>query len=608
MKAIELMLLIGEAKPEYILEAEEPMAVRSSRKKLFLLAAVIAAALILAGCALVYVLKMQNLQVDEQVSTVPVIDEDTGLSAGTAPVTQPVLTLAGLEGSPSHQAAKEWYDFKRAYDPDHLKQVTLAQENKIPEFPSQYAAYNIYTQEMKDKLDEIVQKYDLKYMGSSVYFRTTKLLCKAVGMETPLVSGSDANARMESATYYDSGNMDLSFNIQLPGQDGGNDVDTWSNLYYRRKDVFAEDVCIIGDGALIGNPDGLKEWSYQTSSGANVLIVRSPADWRAWIFCDRTDAMISMMVNARFEVYSDDEAGNPIVNSTEMTDRELERLADAMDFSMKPELAENYDEIDIVQEESPASQDGYTITVKSAVTDGQIAYITLGVTAPENAVTFDWKKEPYRLSAGNAYGDLLVPTDGESGRLSCLWETQDDGDGLDNTWNFVIRVKSETTPVFLSESKWNLYFEGILDTRFDTDTMELQEAFLTEAAWSFDIAFDRAAIQEVELIQEPISVSVCVSYREDGVKTYQEMQITSILLRPFSATISYDGAPQAGANSFLNEEKGYSMEVFMKDGSKISMEAGNPMKQGKHTLTAERPIDLDEVDHVLLFDGSTLKP
>lgn len=172
MKAVELMLLIGEAKPEYVLEADEPMAVRSSRKKLFLLAAVIAAALILAGCALVYVLKMQNLQVDEQVSTVPVIDEDTGLSAGTAPVIQPVLTLAGLEGSPSHQAAKEWYDFKRAYDPDHLKQVTLAQENKIPEFPSQYAAYNIYTQEMKDKLDEIVQKYDLKYMGSSVYHGT----------------------------------------------------------------------------------------------------------------------------------------------------------------------------------------------------------------------------------------------------------------------------------------------------------------------------------------------------------------------------------------------------------------------------------------------------
>ena len=106
--------------------------------------------------------------------------------------------------------------------------------------------------------------------------------------------------------------------------------------------------------------------------------------------------------------------------------------------------------------------------------------------------------------------------------------------------------------------------------------MELQEAFLTEAAWSFDIAFDRAAIQETELIQEPISVSVCVSYREDGVKTYQEMQITSILLRPFSATISYEGALQAGANSFLNEEKGYSMEVFMKDGSKISMETGNP--------------------------------
>ncbi len=106
MKAVELMLLIGEAKPEYVLEADEPMAVRSSRKKMFLLAAVIAAALILAGCALVYVLKMQNLQVDEQVSTVPVIDEDTGLSAGTAPVTQPVLTLAGLEGSPSHQAAK----------------------------------------------------------------------------------------------------------------------------------------------------------------------------------------------------------------------------------------------------------------------------------------------------------------------------------------------------------------------------------------------------------------------------------------------------------------------------------------------------------------------
>ena len=46
------------------------------------------------------------------------------------------------------------------------------------EFPAEYDAYNLYSQEMKDKVDEIAGKYNLKLAGASVENRSEKALLR----------------------------------------------------------------------------------------------------------------------------------------------------------------------------------------------------------------------------------------------------------------------------------------------------------------------------------------------------------------------------------------------------------------------------------------------
>ena len=110
--------LIDEAEnqpfPSQVAGAEEP---RKPRRPL-LIAALIALMLLLVGCGVVYVLKMQDLKLGEaQVTEDRWDNEQHTLVSQT--LSQQTLTLSGLKGTPSYQAAQEWYEFEQTYDPDH---------------------------------------------------------------------------------------------------------------------------------------------------------------------------------------------------------------------------------------------------------------------------------------------------------------------------------------------------------------------------------------------------------------------------------------------------------------------------------------------------------
>lgn len=76
------------------------------------------------------------------------------------------MSLSGFTGSSEYMAAAEWKAFADSYDPDG---ALLAQAD--PEGPEdagldeKYAHYNVYTQEMADRLEEIAAKYGLKLYG-----------------------------------------------------------------------------------------------------------------------------------------------------------------------------------------------------------------------------------------------------------------------------------------------------------------------------------------------------------------------------------------------------------------------------------------------------------
>lgn len=72
------------------------------------------------------------------------------------------LSLSGFGGSNEYKAALEWKEFEDSYDPDGSILSQVDQEG--PEdlgLDEKYNAYNVYTQEMADKVDEITEKYGL---------------------------------------------------------------------------------------------------------------------------------------------------------------------------------------------------------------------------------------------------------------------------------------------------------------------------------------------------------------------------------------------------------------------------------------------------------------
>ena len=93
--------------------------VRGLRRPL-LVAALAALLLLLVGCVAVYVLRSQDFMIGQRDSLQNVFDEYHREVTATVPVSQQVLTFSGLQGSPSYQAAKEWYAYLQAYDADGI--------------------------------------------------------------------------------------------------------------------------------------------------------------------------------------------------------------------------------------------------------------------------------------------------------------------------------------------------------------------------------------------------------------------------------------------------------------------------------------------------------
>lgn len=70
------------------------------------------------------------------------------------------IGLSGFRGSAEAQALNEWHEFLNEYDSDH--KIIDEIGNARTGLEEKYDYYYVYTQEMADKLEEIVKKYNLK--------------------------------------------------------------------------------------------------------------------------------------------------------------------------------------------------------------------------------------------------------------------------------------------------------------------------------------------------------------------------------------------------------------------------------------------------------------
>ena len=573
--------LIAEAEyGQFSRRENPPEKKRPTLRRTLLIAAVIAMMLLLVGCAVVYLLTMQEIKLGEQTEIRDMYEYDpkTGEAVsyvGQLAYTQQVLTLAGMGETPAAQAAREWYAFLESYDPDgEIRRSTWGQE---PEFPAEYYGYGLYSREMKDKLDEILQKYDLKLRGQKVEFQTSKLLFRALGMENVLNPGSKASMKIDHAAYYENGNLDVFFDITLPGENGTDGEKAKGYLYYRPKDCFIPDTAVLADAVW-------EEWNDTTASGQEVLILYSENSSAAWIFCDMPTCTASLRVDT-IQTMAVEQGDGMQIAAFEMLGREqLEQVADAIDFSIEPKLMDGWE--NLPDNSVPAGQEinGYCIEPVSAFTDGYAYRIVLRITAPEGVVLVDPEDHTSRTEAGaGVYGFCT-----------------EDGDGKRNTCHFILSesIRMSECPddgsyPYPEGSVIPVYWEDLYFRRYDMAKGESITNLLTEGTWKFNISLHTADTREVELLTQSITAKACVGWKLDGTDVLEEREITSIKLRSLGIDLVFEETHAAA--DFLCFTGQYSY-IVMKDGSWVEFTG----------YALDAPIDLDDVAYVQLADKTIL--
>ena len=556
---------------------------RIAFRRPFLIAALIALMLLLVGCGIVYVLKMQDVKIGEATAT-----RDYRLVDGTYvedphEVSQNVLTLAGLKGSNTYQACMDYFLFKEEYT---RNMEAMMESGTLPEG---FFEDNIYSKTMDAKAEELAAQYGLKPEGERLDFRTTRNMCDALGIERFLRDSEEIKSSINGGDCYENGNFYLYFSFDFP-EDRGYEVLTASGyLRWNRTDCFSRDYV-----ALVDSGDWI-ERNYTTASGSSVLILQSPTQERGYIICDRGDALMSLQLDINIELLSEE---NGIVSAEyqHMTDRQIELVADAVDFTVQPKIPTRADVQAQAAIPQTATQNGWTIGVKKVETDGYVTNILLGVTAPEGTAL----PTEGNLIFSNHGGDLFPETGGtpaSGGRTQPL----DDGDGLEHTIDLMLErdgTTMEGTMPFAAGTTWNLHIIDIVYSDWDSENSRIIEETLVEGEWLLPIAFDETNgdYREIELVQTPVSTVAAGGMYMDGTDAEEPVNITSFRLRKFGASIEHDGESYYDF-SWIN---GKQLCIVMKDGTKI----GLSMSGGDY-LT-EEAIALEQVDHILLPDGTKL--
>ena len=506
-------------------------------------------------------------------------------------VNQNVLTLAGLKGTKAYQACADFYTFKEEYTQN---MEAMMNNGTLPE---DFFENDTYGKAMNAKASELAAQYGLKPEGESLNFRTTRNMCDALGIERFVKQSEEISARVSGGSCYNTGNFYLYFDFDFPEKRNFEVLHTSGYLRWNRADCFSQDYV-----ALVDTGDWI-ERNYTTASGSKVLILQSPTQETGYILCDRGDALMCLSLSVNIEILSEDH-GVVTAEYQHMTDRQIELVADAIDFAIQPKMPTQADvdaQAEIPQE---ATQNGYTLRLKSVETDGYVARILLGVTAPEGTVL----PTEGTLIFANQWGDL-TPASGSVSDSGGTIETIDDGDGKEDTVDLLLVsdcTMADGSAPFSAGTTWNLHLVDIVYSNWDAANSHLVKDTLAEGEWQFSITFDETNgdYREMELLASPMTLKACIGWREDGTDAMEEFTVTSFKLRKFSSSLQwnlipdYHGTKDFGSSADFyswSDQSGYhSACVVMKDGAEVALPIRNKV------------VDLDQVDYVLLPDGTKL--
>ena len=569
MNGQEIFLGLSYISRKYIEEAETETVSGGAGKahrirRPFLLAAVIALLLLLVGCAAVYVLKMEHVKISSGTDQRDYSLVDGVYVKDPHTVDTTTLSMAGLKGSNAYKACADIY----------------AYETELRASASASGDWTGYDDAINAKAQELAEQYGLKPEGQPLTFRTTRNLCDALGVERFVRNSQDVSIDVDQGFCRDSGNFFVLLRFAFPEDQGYEVTYTSGALYWNRQDTFSRDYFTLEDrGDWV-------ERNYTTSAGNTVLILTSPSQERGYIICDRGDALMTVWLDVNPELLSED-AGVVSAEYLHMTDKQLDIVADALDFAIQPNVPTQADVDAQAAPPQEATQNGYTLKLKSVETDGYVARVVVGVTAPE-----DVDIESLNISTGRTF--FRTPGRDSNGINGDFNDVTDD-DGLANTKDLV----AEFTDPFLDGLRplelgaaWDLDITDLY-----VDQWRPTSRVLTEGDWHFSITIDESCTnyREIELLSEPITLKASTGWRADGTDCLEAFPVTSMKLRSQSISLTADTGEKAYADFF--GFNGTIACVVMKDGSRVDI-----LNQ-----CLEKPIDLDQADYVLL-PGDTKLP
>ena len=155
MNAHDILDMIGDAKGTYVWDAQQvrsgnikPSGKKLVSKKLWLIAAIIALILLLVGCAIVYVLSLQDMKIGEYSVTEPEHYGPNWVVIEAKEKTYEVLSVQGFADNPNQQAVKEYRDYLDSINRDTVtdeektaKRLEIAEKNSKSECGKHISKY-----------------------------------------------------------------------------------------------------------------------------------------------------------------------------------------------------------------------------------------------------------------------------------------------------------------------------------------------------------------------------------------------------------------------------------------------------------------------------------
>ncbi len=264
-----------------------PRPTHRSAKHVWLIAAAVALMLLLVGCGVLYVLRLQDMKIGEEP-----ISQALPSDSPSESTTLDVISLQGIQGSPAYLAAQEWLSYTQGYTPSG---------GDYWESDPEYWAYSVQSQEMVDKLNAICEKYGLKIIGKPWHEQIdcTPFL-SLLGVDSLLKPNADAALSMPAGRFFPGGSFTIYGTLTLSGAE-------YPFTYHCvKKDVFYDVFGYL-------EPSSVSQQNYTTTDGVDVLLLKSAQS--GMILVDRENQFLTLGIDG---------------------DAPLEQIAECFDFTIHP--------------------------------------------------------------------------------------------------------------------------------------------------------------------------------------------------------------------------------------------------------------------------------